>query len=208
MVARVDRAHPKSLLDIGCGEGRFCRLLSGKGIERTGIDPVHPFIDLAAQKDPTGRYLTGFAETLPFAEESFDMVVFYLTLIDIDDLDRAFKEAARVLKPGGRILIANLSSFSTSNGTTDWITGSDGRSHYPLGDYLTEQKQWFEWDGLRVQNWHRPLSRYLGDLLSNGLTMTFFDEPQPVGCTTAQLEKYRANPFVMMMEWQKPLTSG
>lgn len=205
MVDRVLNAKPTTMLDIGCGEGRFCRMLGKFGIARTGIDPVQPFIDVARQRDPGGRYLNGYAEQLPFSNSTFDLAVYYLTLIDIDDINKAIREAVRVLRPGGTLLIANLNSFFTSNGTIGWVKGEDGHPYHPLGVYHEEKRDWFEWDGLRIRNWHRPLSVYMAALLECGMTLTFFDEPLPVGCEQERIERYKKNPFIMMMEWRKPL---
>lgn len=203
MMQRVANAKAQTMLDIGCGEGRFCRMASRQGLQTTGIDPVEPFIQYARQLDPHGRYLPGFAENLPFGDASFDLTVFYLSLIDIDDIRAAIDEATRVLRPGGILLIANLNSFFTSNGTIGWIAGEDGRRHHPLGTYLEEKADWFEWDGVRIRNWHRPLSAYMSALLGADLTLTYFDEPAPIGGPSEQVEKYKQTPFTMLMEWKK-----
>ena len=63
---------------------------------------------------PAGPMLQAPAERLPFREGAFDIVVSYLSLIDIPDVGAAVPEMARVLKPGGTLLIANLTSFSTA----------------------------------------------------------------------------------------------
>ena len=75
----------------------------------------------------------------------------------------------------------------------------------PLGRYLDHQKDWFEWDGLRVQNWHRPLSYYMQAFLDQGLTLTYFDEPKPYAGPEERLRAYEAMPYLMIMEWQKPI---
>ena len=51
---------------------------------------------------------------MPFPGASFDLVVSYLTLIDIADFRLALQEMVRVLQPGGTLLIANLNSFVTA----------------------------------------------------------------------------------------------
>ena len=178
-------------------------MLKKHGVQRTGIDPVQPFIDDAIKSDPDGRYQTGFAEELPFSDNEFDLAIFYLTLIDIDDIRKAIGEAVRVLRPNGTLLIANLTSFFTSNGTIGWIVGQDGNQYHPLGNYHAETREWFEWDDLRVRNWHRPLSTYMSALLENGMILRYFDEPLPIGCAEELIERYKMNPFIMMMEWQK-----
>lgn len=198
---RLSGAH--TMLDIGCGDGRFCRMVRELPLKATGIDPVEPFIKQARQLDLDGNYLTGYAEALPFEAEEFDLAVFYLSLIDIDDMRAAIQEAVRVVRPGGTILIANLTSFFTSNGTIGWVQDDDGREHHPLGIYLEEKANWFEWDGLRIRNWHRPLSAYMSALLDAGLTLTYFDEPKPSGGPEDSVQRYHQIPFTMMMEWRK-----
>ncbi len=61
--------------------------------------------------DPTGAYRVGMAEQLDFEDQSFDLVVSYLSLIDIPHLGVALAEMARVLRPGGSLLIANLTGL-------------------------------------------------------------------------------------------------
>ena len=97
----------RSVLDVGCGEGRFCRMLASLGAVTTGLDPTEPLLETAKARHPGGRYLPGYGDHLPFQDSSFDVVVFYLTLIDILDFRKAIGEGARVLKPGGRMVIGN-----------------------------------------------------------------------------------------------------
>ncbi len=201
-------AGAKEALDVGCGEGRFCRMMAAQGICATGLDPVPAMIDAAQTLDPKGSYVQGFAENLPFADGCFDLVVAYLSLIDIDDPQAAIAEMARVLRPGGRILIANLSSFATSGAAMGRRTCRDtGKEIRPLGRYLETRKEWFAWDGLRVRNWHRPLSHYMQWFLGAGLVLTHFDEPHPVSGPDDRIAAYQNMPYLMMMEWQKPLSA-
>jgi ubiquinone/menaquinone biosynthesis C-methylase UbiE len=65
-------------------------------------------------RDPGGDYQLARAEALPFPNASFDLVVSYLTLIDIANFRLALMEMARVLMPAGTLLIANLNSFIAS----------------------------------------------------------------------------------------------
>ena len=204
MLDRVSALRPGTALDVGCGEGRFCRMLSQLNVTTVGIDPVDAMVKAARSCDPEGEYQVAFAEHLPFANNSFDLVVSYLSLIDIDFLDEAVAEMARVLKPGGRLLAANLSSFSTSSAMFGKRYCRDtGEELRPIGRYLEEEKSWFEWDGLRVQNWHRPLSTYMRSFLSLGLTLRHFDEPSPSGGSPERVKSYERMPYLMLMEWEK-----
>src|SRR6188474_1969254 len=74
----------RRVLDVGCGEGRFCRILAALGADAVGLDPIAPLLDSArGQASANERYVLGAGERLPFQAESFDIAVFYLSLIDI-----------------------------------------------------------------------------------------------------------------------------
>ena len=206
MLPRALNPRPRRALDVGCGEGRFCRLLAQEGVETTGLDPTAPLIAHARQLHPAGTYVEGVAEELPFSDASFDLVVSYLSLIDIPDAGAAIAEMARVLEPGGRLLIANLTAFNTACADRGWVKGTDGRKlHFPVDRYLEERGMWIEWAGIRIVNYHRPMRYYMQHLLGAGLRLTWFDEPEPAAdATPSRAENYRRVPWSLVMEWVKP----
>lgn len=205
MLARARDRGFRTALDVGCGEGRFCRLLRPLGIATVGIDPTAALIEEAGRRDPDGDYRIGAAEQLDFADASFDLVVSYLSLIDIPDIASAIAEMARVLKPGGTLLIANLNSFTTAASPPGWRRDTEGkRSYYPIDNYMGERADWVGWRAIRIRNWHRPLSTYMQLLLSAGLELRHFDEPQPSPDAPAdEIEQQRRVPNFLIMEWQK-----
>ena len=206
MLPRALMRLPKKALDVGCGEGRFCRMLKLQGVDVTGIDPTPALIAAARARDADGAYLQAAAERLPFGDEAFDLVVSYLSLIDIPDFHAAILEMARVLNPGGALLIANLNSFNTACADTGWVKGSAGeRLYYPIDNYLQERSMWIEYRGIRIVNHHRPMSIYLGALLDAGLRLTYFDEPSPsADAPMLKATNYRRAPWFLVMEWVKP----
>jgi SAM-dependent methyltransferase len=205
MLGRVAEGRFERALDVGCGEGRFCRMLRAAGVTATGIDPTGPLIEKARQRDPSGDYRLGEAGKLGFEAASFDLVVSYLTLIDIDDFRAAIDEMARVLKPGGSLLIANLTGFTSACADRGWVTDAEGRHlHYPVDRYLDEFVYWAEWEGIRIENWHRPLAAYMAAFLESGLHLTFFAEPGPVSGEATHQERFRRVPWFVVMEWRRP----
>lgn len=205
MLERIDSRPFGSTLDVGCGEGRFCRLLKARGIPTVGVDPCAPLIDAAIRRDPSGGYCRAGAEQLPFDDDSFDLVVSYMTLCDIPDFRAAIGEITRVLAPGGTFLIANLTSMSTADSGGGWIKDDDGQlMHWPVDRYLDEFSMRSEWLGISIVNWHRPLSAYMSALLGAGLRLVFFDEPQPRGGEPERQERYRRMPWFVLMEWRGP----
>jgi len=210
MLPRALARSPISALDIGCGEGRFCRLLSAHGIAVTGLDPTPALLQAAQSRDPHGTYLEASAERLPLPSDSFDLVVSYLSLVDIPDIAAAIPEMARVLKPGGTLLIANLNSFNTACGDSGWVRDWKGQpQHYRVDNYMDQRAMWLAYRGIHIQNYHRPFSTYMQALLETGLQLTHFDEPQPTSeAPPARAAKYRRAPNFLVMEWIKPLPKG
>lgn len=201
MLERASARRFGYALDAGCGEGRFCRMLKARQIPAIGIDPTPELIAQAKKLDPNGDYYIARAELLPFADASFDLVISYLTLIDIADFRKAVAEMVRVLKRDGALLIANLNSFIMSS-PAGWVEDSDGRYlHYPVDRYLDEFPEWVEWSGIRIENWHRPLASYMREFLRHDLVLSFFDEPSPVSGEPARQARYRRAPWFMVMEW-------
>ncbi|MHA3915451.1 class I SAM-dependent methyltransferase [Halovulum sp. GXIMD14793] len=211
MLAAVRHHKPDNLLDVGCGEGRFCRMVAREGIEVMGLDPTAAMLRQARLCDPDGRYVDGQAEALPFAAGSFDMVVSYLTLIDIEDYRKALSEMARVLRPSGHLLIANLNSFVTAipedMENSSWERDAAGnRLAVRIDNYLTPRGGWFEWRDIRVFNHHRPMRDYMQALLGLGLMLIEFDEPGPCradGPAEATDAQARV-PYFHIMCWRKP----
>jgi len=204
MLARVAAGGFARMLDVGCGEGRFCRMTSPLVTERVGIDPTRALLAEARVRDPQGTYLEARAEALPFPDACFDLVVSYLTLIDIPDLDAAIAEMTRVLSPGGTLLIANLNPFASAAAPDHRITDAQGRDHLRVDRYFDERGAWAEWRGIRILNHHRPLARYMTVLIAAGLTLTAYEEPEPTGGDPARAARYRAAPWFYLMEWRKP----
>lgn len=208
MLARIRRLEAKTALDIGCGEGRFCRALADEGIATTGIDPTPALLAAARSRHPLGTYVEADAADLPFEDESYDLAVSYFTLIDIEDAEAAIREMARILKPGGSLLITNTSSLASAHiSPQGWVRNEKGVPlHFALDHYLDTRSHVESWAGIMVENWHRPLRYYFAALLQAGLQLTHFDEPEPLPAAPAdKADRYRRAPWALVMEWQKPL---
>ncbi|WP_420134244.1 class I SAM-dependent methyltransferase [Rhodopseudomonas sp.] len=204
MLARAAAGGYARALDVGCGEGRFCRKLRSLDVAAVGIDPTPALIERARALDRDGDYRIGRAEALDFPDGSFDLVVSYLMLIDIPDLIAAIAEMTRVLRPGGALLIANLNSFTTAAQPDGWTRDADGKLQFRIDNYMDERADWVSWRGIHIRNWHRPLSTYMSLLIDSGLQLRHFSEPLPQGGDPETVARYRRAPWFLIMEWSKP----
>lgn len=202
MKERVAGRGFRTALDVGCGEGRFCRVLQQHAIATVGVDIVPELVATARARDPQGDYRVGDAGALDLPDDTFDLVVSYITLVDFPDIARAIAEMARVTRPGGTLLIANLTSYATAGA---WCRVGDTPIHFAIDNYGEERGEWQSWDGINIFNWHRPLSMYMRNFLANGLILRHFDEPLPTGGDAGRVERQSRIPWFLIMEWEKPL---
>ena len=98
-------APGRRTLEVGCGEGRVTRDLKACGHRVTAVDVAPTMIRLAREADPDGEYMVSDAAALPFDDRTFDLVVAFNSLMDIDDMPGAVGEAARVLVQEGRFCV-------------------------------------------------------------------------------------------------------
>ena len=97
----------KTLLDIGCGQGKLSRALTKRGATMTGVDPQEAMLSLARENAPEATFERAGGEALPFPDNTFDGAVMLNSLHHVPEhvIDAGLVEAMRVLKPGGIYLI-------------------------------------------------------------------------------------------------------
>lgn len=109
----------REVLDAACGWGYGSELLLRGGAKSvTGVDIAESVIDAAgAANDSRINFLVGDIESLPFANDSFDVVVCFEAIEHVEGWARALDEFARVLRPGGQLVIStpNDSAYGDRN---------------------------------------------------------------------------------------------
>ena len=104
----------ESVLDVCCGTGDFASVLSDRGARVVAMDFCLPMLSLATQKDiPRTQWGLADACFLPLGPSLFDAVTVGWGLRNVPDLDGALREAARVLKPGGRFVTLDMARPET-----------------------------------------------------------------------------------------------
>jgi SAM-dependent methyltransferase len=166
-------------LEVGCGEGRVSRDLVKRGHRMTGVDVSQTLIRLAKNADEQSSYIRADAAALPLVAESFDLVVFYNSLMDFDEMELSVLEAARVLRHGGAMCacvthpIPDAGRYESADSDARFIIE---------GTYLGERR-WFaadiERDGtpMNFAGWAYPLEAYFGALERAGFVIQAVREP-------------------------------
>ena len=106
----------KAVLDVGCGDGALALALAKRGAVVTGIDSCGAMIDAARKRAADLGADIAFeranAGWLPFQPEYFEVITAVMVLCFLDDAQTVLREAARALKPGGRLIIAEPGRWS------------------------------------------------------------------------------------------------
>jgi SAM-dependent methyltransferase len=95
-------------LDAACGTGRHTTALVAQGHKTIGVDQSPEMIAVAHQKVPDAEFRIGHLENLPLDDSSVDLAVCGLALTHLTDLSAGINELARVVRPGGRVIISDL----------------------------------------------------------------------------------------------------
>jgi SAM-dependent methyltransferase len=93
------------LLDVGCGSGRFCALAVARDAQVAGIDATPAMLAIARERNPEADLRLGDLQFLPWDDGTFDVVTGFNSFFYAADIVAAFREAARVLRPGGHVAL-------------------------------------------------------------------------------------------------------
>jgi SAM-dependent methyltransferase len=103
----IDALPPGDALDAACGTGRYAEYLVGRGHRVVGVDSSPEMLERARARVPSGELLLGDLHQLPLPDRSVDVVVSGLALSHVPALAPVMAEFARVLRPGGHLVISD-----------------------------------------------------------------------------------------------------
>jgi ubiquinone/menaquinone biosynthesis C-methylase UbiE len=108
LLATIGPVSGLEIVDVGCGEGHLTRALAALGARVTGCDPFVSDVDWAPHGGGSFRLVKASAEALPLPDAGADLVLFVFSLhhVPAAKLDGALAEARRVLRPSGRLYVA------------------------------------------------------------------------------------------------------
>lgn len=101
----VGDADHKTMLDCGCGTGRFANLLAQRGARVVGMDISGNMIKIAKKKTPLAEFIIGDVFNMPFKEKEFDLLVCSQLLTHLHQYKKPLLEMKRVINRNGTIII-------------------------------------------------------------------------------------------------------
>ncbi|NUW42811.1 class I SAM-dependent methyltransferase [Nonomuraea rhodomycinica] len=129
-------------LDAACGTGRVAAALAGRGHRVIGVDGSPDMLARARARVPRAVFSLGDLGDLPVPDDAVDLVVCSLALTHVPSLGPAMAEFARVLRPGGHLVISDMHPEGVARGFVPPVRLADGRPgriatyRHAVGDYL------------------------------------------------------------------------
>lgn len=162
----------RRVLDAGCGNGYFSRMLAERGAEVVGVEPTEAMVTFARDKEAESgqgvRYVQADLTRSPDLGGAFDAVVCSMVLMAIPDWKPAMRACVEALRPGGLFVFA-LVHPAFENLLTTWRDHGEYRQDRYLEEYVVH--------GPAAPDFHRPLSAYLNELAALGCRLREVVEP-------------------------------
>jgi 2-polyprenyl-3-methyl-5-hydroxy-6-metoxy-1,4-benzoquinol methylase len=168
-------------LDVGCGEGRLTRDLAHAGYDVIGFDASSALVEEARAAHPDGRYEVARADALPVDQAAAALVVCVNVLMHVVDLRGAAAELARVLEPGG-VLVVGLMHPVAEAGTYD-----EQRDELRLSRYFEREPHQIPLGHVNVEHQHRTIEEYVRTLVGAGFVL---DDLREVPGRTGAFPRY------------------
>lgn len=173
----------KSVLDLGCGYGWHCKYAADQGAETVlGLDASERMIAEARARNahPRVRYEVQALDEYSYPGEAYDLVICNLVLHYVENLENAYRNVHRTLRPGGVFLFNIEHPVFTAGVNEEWVTGEDGEPLYwPVDRYFFPGQRETVFLGQKVKKQHHTPTQILGGLLKTGFRLEAVEEAQP-----------------------------
>jgi len=191
------------VLDAGCAAGEHAVWLQADGARLVALDASETMVRITRSRLGDGAHVlqADLAQPLPFADASFDVVLSSLTLHYLDDWGLPLREFARVLRPGGRLVITTHHPF-----LLPMLRMIDDYDYHTVA-LVEDAFDSFAAEPVPVRYYHRPLARIVADVLGAGFVIRGLHEPMPTAEADARnpaaAERLRKRPWFLIVDAER-----
>jgi SAM-dependent methyltransferase len=155
----LDALPPGDAIDAACGTGRHAAHLAERGHRVRGYDSSPGMLEVAAARHPSVAFGLADLADLPVVDASADLVVIALALAHVEDLGPVFAECARVLRPGGHLVVSDSRGHFVGSALYPLVKETpDGRTGY-------------------LPTWQHGIGEYVRVALAHGFEVRACEEP-------------------------------
>ncbi len=212
MLAMLGDVAGQQILDLGCGEGGYSREIARRGGAVTGVDGSPRLIEIARERtrDLSVTYMCANASALDGLHDgTFDRVIAPMSLMDVEDYDRAVREAFRVVRRDGELLMSVTHPCFTMRGAA-WTRDASGRPEVFTIDSYFERAAWPDHVTQKfrasVIRRHRTLEDYMTGAIGAGFILREFCEAEPTQeelRMSSRFAKIARIPYFLFLRWAK-----
>lgn len=166
----------KKILDLGCGSGRYTKILINLGAKVWGTDPSEKLIKLAKAKIRGVEFAKGSGENLPYPSSFFDMVFAGLVVDYFKDPYLSFAEINRVLKEDGIFLFSAHVPYTALTKTVKHYQ----RPTFTFQEYFKEGAKSRNWGITKMPYYHHTFQTIINALLNNNFTISGYYDMKPI----------------------------
>ena len=168
IVAAVDDLKPRTVLDLGCGEGWLAHALAERDYDVLGVDAIPALIEQAKTKGKAAFEVAGYEQITEsgLGGRRFDAVVINFALFGENSVPKLLRRMPDLLKPGGRLVIQTLHPV-VANGDHIYADGWRKGSWAGFSDAFTDPAPWY----------FRTLGTWVTMIGASGLAIDEMREP-------------------------------
>lgn len=181
----------KRILDLGCGDGHYGKVLMDKGATAyTGVEGSSAMIDLAVKNlaGTEAALIHSSMENFDFPEEEYDRVVSRMALHYIEDINSLFMSVYNAMKAEAKFLFSVQHPLTTASFKSK--SGGERRSDWVVDDYFEQGVRLEPWIGKTVVKYHRSTEFYFTALTAAGFRIEALEEGNPERANFSEYEEY------------------